>query len=70
MIFPHAAFLAIPILFTLGQILIGGFCMRKQAAVSAVVTVDPIKPRKPLENFLFVISHPGEGGVQVAREEV
>ena len=44
--------------------------MRKQVAVSAAVTVDPINPRKPLENFLFVFSHPGEGGVQIAREEV
>ena len=44
--------------------------MRKRVAVSAVVTVDPIKPRKPLENFLFVFSHPGEGGVQMARAEV
>ena len=39
MIFPQATSLAIPILFTLRQILLGGFCMRKQAAVSAVVIV-------------------------------
>ena len=29
--------------------LIGGFCMRKRAAVSEVATADPIEPRKPLE---------------------
>ena len=41
--------------------LIGGFCMRKQAAVSAVATVHPIKPRKPLENFVIGFSGPGGG---------
>ena len=35
--------------------------MRKLAAVSAVATAHPIKPRKPLENFLFGLSCPGGG---------
>ena len=36
-----------------GQMLSGGFCIRNRVAVGAVVTVDPIKSRKPLESFLF-----------------
>ena len=34
-----------------GQMLSGGFCIRKRAAVIAVATIDPIKSRKPLETL-------------------
>ncbi|RPB04867.1 hypothetical protein L873DRAFT_1798702, partial [Choiromyces venosus 120613-1] len=46
-----------------GQMLIGGFCMRKRAVISTVATVHL---SKPLEGFLFGFSCPGE----VAREAV
>lgn len=35
-----------------GQMLIGGICMRTRAAVSAVATINPIKP-KTTRNFLI-----------------
>ncbi|RPB03716.1 hypothetical protein L873DRAFT_94056 [Choiromyces venosus 120613-1] len=50
-----------------GQMLIGGFCMRKRAVTSAIATVHL---SKPLGSFLFGFSCPGEGGVRVAWEAV
>ncbi|RPA93786.1 hypothetical protein L873DRAFT_1498809 [Choiromyces venosus 120613-1] len=50
-----------------GQMLIGGFCMRKRAVISTAATVHL---SKPLESFLFGFSYPGEGGVQMAWEAV
>ena len=42
--------------------------MRKPAGVRVVATAHLIKPRKPLERFLFEFSCLGRGGVRVARE--